>query len=366
MAANKTYLSQLDKQVLISRLANGESKTLAKELGYSQHKNFLAAVRRKLGKVVDEDITSPKEVERKPIVELPPVNLLEYRAKEVKEGDEEIAILHTSDGHADKITPSYNKEIYRKRMETMYQSAMVIVKLHRKMYPINKLLILNTGDNAQGENPYQGSVAGGISMGARDQVKKLAAPMWNDVIGSFKQNFVEVEFHGVPGNHGHDQLSAETSSYDLLLYDILEAGIGQQKGIKVNIHENWWAIVNAFGFKLFMFHGDGIPCQQGIPFFAIDRKLKSWHMQFGGFDYAFSGHFHKAYSNEISSQLEHFMCGSLVSDDEWAQKKLGISSMPSQWIMGLHPKQGITWRYHLIVDRDYSSHSISKGVGSGG
>jgi hypothetical protein len=93
-----------------------------------------------------------------------------------------------------------------------------------------------------------------------------------------------------------------------------------------------------------------MPCQSGVPFFALDKKLKSWYMQYGGFNYAFSGHFHKRHFDEISSKLEYFMCGSLVSDDEWALKKLGISSNPSQWIMGVHPKHGITWRYPLTVD----------------
>ncbi len=288
-----------------------------------------------------------KEVERHPVVELPPINILEYKTPKSKKGDEEIAILHCTDGHADKITKSYNKEVYKKRMATVFQSSMKIITLHRQMYPIRKLVIFDTGDNTQGENPFQGSNVGSVSMGARDQVTLLAAPTWGNLICSFKSNFEEIEFDGVPGNHGHDKGAPETSSYDLLLYDILQAGIGKEKGITINVHEEWYAIVELLGFKHFLFHGDGIQCQQGVPFFALDKKLKSWHMQYGGFRYAWSGHFHKAYYNEVSSQLEHFMTGSLTSDDEWAVKQLGISSSPSQTICGLHPRHGITWRYVL-------------------
>ncbi len=282
-------------------------------------------------------------------VELPPVNLREYKAPKSKRGDEEIAILHATDGHAGKITVSFNKAGYIKRMEQMFQSTMAIVNLHRNMYPIKKLVIFNTGDNIQGENPHQGSKIGEVECGARDQVKKIAAPMWNDILGSFKQEFEEVEMDCVPGNHGHDKLAPETSSYDLLLYDVLDAGIGQEKGIMINVHDEWSYIKEIFGYNLFIFHGDGIPCQQGVPFFALDKKLKSWYMQFGGFDYAFSGHFHKHHTDEISSKLEYFMCGSLVSDDAWALKKLGISSSPSQALYGIHPRHGITWRYPLDV-----------------
>lgn len=73
-------------------------------------------------------------------------------------------------------------------------------------------------------------------------------------------------------------------------------------------------------------------------------------MQFGPFNYACGGHFHKRHNDEISSKLEYLMAASLTSDDAWVQKKLGISSNPSQNMYGLHPEQGITWRYALQVD----------------
>lgn len=340
---------------IIQRFRNGEQNALVKELEYLDTNSLGRAVKRTYGVSIarSHKYKAKEEAERHPAVDLPPVNLRDYKAPRRRKGDEEIVILHASDGHADKITRTFDKEIYKKRMWTMFKSAMLIINLHRNLYPIRKLVVFNTGDNIQGENQFQGSNVGSVSMGARDQVKQLAAPMWNDVIGSFKQEFEEVEFHGVPGNHGHDKLAPETSSYDLLLYDILQAGIGQKKGININVHDDWWAIVELLGFRHFLFHGDGIMCQQGVPFFALDKKLKSWHMQFGGFRYAWSGHFHKAHYNEVSSVLEHFMCASLASDDEWALKKLGISSLPSQGLYGLHPRHGVTWRYSLCVDGDY-------------
>ena len=336
-------------QLLIDRYLSCDSAEidrLSKEFKYKTRTNFTDAMRRQYG--VNRK-PQTEELERHPIVELPPIKLRHYKSP-VATGDEEIAILHCSDGHADKITKSTNKDTYRDRMGKMFESSMVIVNLHRHMYPIRKLHIFNTGDNIQGENPFQGSVVGEISMSARDQVKKLAAPMWNDILGSFAQEFDEIEMDCVPGNHGHDKLAPETSSYDLLLYDILSAGIGKEKNIKINIHEEWSAIAKVVGFGCFLFHGDGMPAPAGVPFFALDKKLKSWYMQYSGFEYAFSGHFHKQAANEVSNKLEHFMCASLVSDDNWALKKLGISSNPSQSIYGLHPHRGITWRYNLTVD----------------
>ncbi len=51
----------------------------------------------------------------------------------------------------------------------------------------------------------------------------------------------------------------------------------------------------------------------------------------------------------MSSKYEFSMVSTLVSNDEWALKKLGISSHPSQNIFGVHRERGMTWRYPLDV-----------------
>lgn len=282
------------------------------------------------------------------------VNLPQIKFKKIvwpkSKQDEEIAVLLCSDGHAGKKTKSFDSEVYKARMNSMFEHAMKLVELHRHMYPIKKLQIINTGDNCQGENPFQGSTIGSAEMGATDQVVKLAGPTWINIIANLRNNFESVSFDGFGGNHGHDKLAPETSSLDLFLYHYLQSAFRKENGIQINIHEEFGDIININGFKFFAFHGDGIPCQNGVPLIAIERKLKSWYMQYGGFNYAVSGHFHKHQTTEISSVLEYFMIGSLVTDDEWALKKLGISSNPSQWLLGVHPRRGITWRYPLAVD----------------
>ena len=53
----------------------------------------------------------------------------------------------------------------------------------------------------------------------------------------------------MPGNHGHDKLAPETSREDFRLYDILQAGIGQAKGITINIHERQYDNLSAMPVK---------------------------------------------------------------------------------------------------------------------
>ncbi len=290
------------------------------------------------------------ESESEPIVNLPPIKLREYRKQKAKRGDEEEAGLHIGDGHGGKLTPSFDDDVYRTRMDAVFDSTLTIVTLHRNMYPINRLRIFDTGDNTQGENPYQGSVVGSVSMGARDQTTKLVFPALVKLISSLKQEFVEVIFEGFPGNHGFTKATPETSREDLRLYDLLKAYFHNTRGVTINVHETFGDIIEVMGFKFFCAHLDGIQSYSGIPLFAIKRRLDAWFIQFGGFDYALGGHFHfRVGGYEMSSKYEFSMVSTLVSDDEWALKKLGISSHPSQNIFGVHPEKGMTWRYPLNV-----------------
>jgi len=334
----------------------------ARHYGYKNKKQFADAMRNRLGAYRSQSHMEERGNEQI-IVNLPPIKLREYKAPKQKRGDEEIAILHTGDGHAGKITKSFNEDVYRENMDTLFDSVMTIVTLHRHMYPIKCLRIINCGDNIQGENPHQGSIVGAVKMGARDQRVKLALPAWLRLICSLKQEFEEVIFDGFPGNHGHDILAPETSREDLSLYDLLQAKLSDQRGITINIHEQFGDILNIGGWRFFVAHLDGIPCQQGIPYFAIDRALKAWFMQFGGFSYAVGGHFHKKHlGDEISAVLrDFFICSTLVSDDDWALKKLKISSNPSQNIMGVHSRMGVTWRYPVIVNKKFLPEKDKEG-----
>jgi len=290
------------------------------------------------------------ESEAEPIVNLPPVEIREYKKKKARRGDEEEAGLHIGDGHACKITPSYDEGVYKQRMDNVFDSTMTIITLHRNMYPINRIRVFDTGDNTQGENQFQGSVIGSVSRGARDQTTKVAFPTLVKLISSLKQEFAEVIFEAFPGNHGYDRGAPETSREDLRLYDLLKAYFDGKKGITINVHENFADIVEVMGFRFFCTHLDGIQSYSGIPLFAIKRRLDAWYIQFGGFDYALGGHFHfRVGGYEMSSKYEFSMVSTLVSDDEWALKKLGISSHPSQNIFGVHKERGMTWRYPLDV-----------------
>ena len=184
MVTNKSFLPEPDTKeaktliVYYETCTDGDTDRLAKEYGYKNRSNFISSMRKRLGAKRVSEQASP-DLERVPIVvTLPPVKLRDYKHKKARRGDEEIALLHNSCGHAGKITKSFDEDAYNQRMDTMFDSTMAIITLHRNMYPINTLHIVNVGDNVTGENPFQGSKVGTITVGARDQTTKIAYPAW--------------------------------------------------------------------------------------------------------------------------------------------------------------------------------------------
>jgi hypothetical protein len=327
-----------------------EKAKLAKDLGASRatlqswRSNCNLDYPRILKETIDET-----EVDLDKIV-LPEVKIREYEPIVSTTHEEEQGLI-VCDGHAGKITKSYNPEVYKERMANLFQKAILIKNLHSHMYPLNKLHLLCLGDNVQGENPFQGSKLGEISMGARDQVVKLATPALLDLIFSLKQHYSEITLECFAGNHGKISKEAPaTSNWDFLLYDILKSTLGSQKGIKVNIYEDFGAVVPILNTKFFCTHGDGTTTNGGVPWMAMARKVKSWHMQYSsGFEYVAVGHFHTTSYTEVGKDVALFMNGTLVSDDDWALNKMGVSSTPAQWTFGVSPHRGVTWQYPLNV-----------------
>ena len=323
-----------------------------KKLSYAREMHARGVYRGEKRKETQYAKTPPLKKERPSLIINTPKIHLHSPPNQTSSGEEQMMILHVGDGHAGKLTKSFNNDVYRKRMETIYKSTMIIVKEQRNVYPIRKLRILNSGDNVQGENPYQGSKIDSVTMGAGEQVTKLALPTWLDLIYSLKQEFEDIEIDAIRGNHGNpSKEAAEKTNWDLILYDGIKSVVEREKGIKFNIHEEEMATGYMAGYKFLLFHGGDIKCQQGVPLVAIKQRLIAWQGKYH-FRYAFGGHFHKRLNDELSSQSEFFMVSTLVSDDGWAESK-GLTSIPSQWLLGLHPKYGISSRWVLYVDDDY-------------
>ena len=318
----------------------------AKELHYNKRHSYQTAMS-------GRGVHVKQEVNEDAVINLPPVVLKQYKPINAERtGDPETAFLHLTDHHYGEITESYNTDVYQGRLEHLFQSTMRVINLHRNMYPINDLVVPITGDMVHGENPHQGAKVGSISAGARDQVSG-ALHRLSEFILSLKQEFTSIELHCVRGNHGrHTREAPATSNWDLMLYDQLKIKL-EPYGIKVNVSDRFYKIVDIQGLRFFLVHLDQCKGSQGIPWFALKRAIQSWYVTHGGFDYVVGGHFHEDDFLRINSKCKLIMGASLATDDEFTQEIVKTSSIPAQWIWGVHKNKGITWAYSLVADNKY-------------
>lgn len=323
---------------------------MAKHYGYSHYGTFETVVSRQYDihrqRQFPDAKTKAEPLPRKVI--LPPVKLIKYKPA-ARRGSPETQVLLLSDHHDGESTASYNHEICAERTNRIFTSAMTITELHRKMYDVDHLKIFMLGDMVHGENPRQGAKPGTISQGALTQVLQ-SLPRLNKLLASFRENFKTVEVWGVPGNHGRISKDApETSNWDIALYNYL-ATERLPAGIVAHPPSEWYQLVDIDGFRFFLAHMDQVRMTNGIPYFAMVRKIQSWYITLGGFSYSCGGHTHLDYALRINAKTVHFNCGPLVTDDNWALGAVGTSTIPSQTTFFVHHKYGVTGRYSLVLD----------------
>ena len=259
--------------------------------------------------------------------------------------------LVVADWHAGKKTSSYDRDVLRRRVEYLTQRVLNIIDLHQ---PIRRLHVFMLGDMPQGENVYQGSKVEEAEMGARLQIKTLLVPAMSGLLVSASQVVEGVEAYGVRGNHGkYDKAAPSGTNWDLFFYDNLESALINQDRIHVHPAENFYQLISILGWRFFIIHGDQVNATNGIPLFAMRRKMQDWYAHVGGFHYAYAGHFHSAAADQVNSVADYTICPPLVTGDSWALEKIGRASKPVQLCFGIHKKYGRTWEYKLYADEKY-------------
>ena len=267
-----------------------------------------------------------------------------------KKRDEEDICIVRADAHTGKKTISYDLDIYRKRVERLLDKVMRIIELHK---PIKKIWVFYVGDCVQGENPYQGSKLEETECGAYTQIHDYAVPTESRFLLSLSQ-YAKVEAVCVPGNHGiYGREATKRTNWDNFFYKALADANVEQKYLDIVQPTQFYQLVNIYGYRFFLFHGDQVRATSGIPLFALRRKLNDWYAYAGGFHYAYGGHFHTWGADTINSASDYQLCPPLVTGDEWALQVVGRASWPIQLVFGVHPRQGRTWEYKLYCDNDF-------------
>jgi hypothetical protein len=269
-------------------------------------------------------------------------------------GDEEVAVLVLSDLQIGHKTPTTSLRIISNRMERLADRVIKLVSIHRLAFPINRLVIFLLGDMIQSEEVGHKVSLDELEMPLMNQIFQGAVPITEKLLVTLLPHFpAGIDVYTVSGNHGRlDRYHSETTNFDTFIYLVLEQRLREVKGIRWHIEaQRFWQKADIFRHTFLLVHGDQIPMYLNIPFYGVTQRAMRWRGALPGKDFKtlVLGHFHVASDNSWND-MQIFINGCFVSDDQWVLKFIGMESTTRQWLFGVHPRQGISWRYKVRLD----------------
>ncbi len=306
-------------------------------------------------------ITTEMEAKVKPFAALPPA--LDFRRKaQISEH----CVMHMSDGHHDQVVrpeevgglEDYNFPISCARAERYVDSVIEWTQetlAPKFMFPV--LWVLAYGDFTSGEihkacerSYYRNQFKNCFAIG------QLHSLMYRDLAAHFEQ--INVLY--LAGNHGRrtpkkDYLGAN-DNWDYLVAEVARLHCRGLTNVHFTIPDAWSANVNINGVGFNIAHGDDVRSNGGIPWYAMTRKQKGLIAlgAAGGVQrcrYFCVGHHHTASTlSDIDGEL--LVNGAWVGTDAFSYNAFSGYREPAQWIHGVNPKHGITWRMNVKLKHD--------------
>jgi predicted phosphodiesterase len=137
-------------------------------------------------------------------------------------------VIQLSDLHAGKVVKNqdgeviYDENIFRTRIDRLCEQILKLLDNNiSKGVPIHDVVILSTGDQANGENIYA-TQAYEQELAPPRQVMLVVDVITKLIVSLLKRN-LPVTFYGVRGNHGRTGKDTDvTSNWDLQIYLILD------------------------------------------------------------------------------------------------------------------------------------------------
>jgi len=275
-------------------------------------------------------------------------NPIRYRSAD--EYDMEVMTALLGDIHWGKLTPDYNVEVAKKRLEYWASKIVSIAKIHRNAYKLDKLVIVCLGDMADNDMLYPGQTFK-VDMPVVAQVFTLMEAMAEQII-RLTGAFPKIEVVCVPGNHGRiDKFAHKRTNWDIVLYLGLEKLLRSYKNVSFVMPKNDtdnWLIHEINGHNFLFTHGDMIKMWMNIPFYGLIQRAMRWATSMEtDWEYMCTGHFHTANAGFDWNNMEMIMNGCFSSKDDFALEQLGMLSSTKQVVFGVNAKHGITWRYKI-------------------
>lgn len=277
--------------------------------------------------------------------------------KDTRKGDEEVAVAVLADWQLGKVTPTYNSEICRDRIELYGDKVCRITNIQRADHPVRNLHVWMLGDIVEGEDifPTQAHL---VDSSLYRQVGVDGPEIVRDFILKMLGEFETIHISCVIGNHGRlssrlKSINPETNM-DRLLYKIIEWMFAYEPRVTFDIPDghgetSFYAIDKIGDYSTLLLHGDQFPPPSSTH--GYYKKVMGW--KDGAipeqFDDVFMGHYHQNAKMTLGSSLLR-VSGSPESYNTFAQEVLGVMGRPSQHLQFVHPVNGVTSEHTIWLD----------------
>jgi hypothetical protein len=272
----------------------------------------------------------------------------------------EDVVMHQSDEHmADVVDPksvqgleNYNFSVACCRAEKYVNTVLEITQKTLTGYRFPNLWILRYGDHSSGEihnavlqsefkNQFKNSFA----------IAQVHALMVRDLAPYFENVFVIC----LSGNHGRRSKKKDYNNpHDNWDYAInkMAAMLNRDiSNVSYLIPNAFSTVLNIQGFNFAIEHGDDVKLWNSIPYYGLERKtrrLLALNSTRGTkIDYFVFGHFHQLSALNQLGSVETMINGTWKATDPFTLGSLSGYVEPSQWLHGVHPEHGITWRFRI-------------------
>jgi len=350
-----------EEKVLIQMVEEGRTtEEIARELNRSyksvQHRR--ADLTRGEPKMIkkEENPIKPKELNKLIIQTLKDtlINVEPYKASKQSEIDVrgDTLVIQLSDLHAGKIVTNqegeiiYDENVFRNRINILCEQILKLLdKNISKGVPIKDVVILSTGDQANGENIYA-TQAYEQELAPPKQVM-LVVDVITKLIIALLDRKLSVKFYGCRGNHGRTGKDTDvTSNWDAMIYLILDFWarlVLKNPNLQIKFAETEHMVLDIRGHKYLIRHIAPEQCDSP----AGRAKVNEWARRHKAEAIVY-GHWHHFGLNDVDG-VRVFRGGSIVGGDSLSES-MAKHSEPIQLLWGCNEQRVSTFFYAVDLN----------------
>jgi len=262
-------------------------------------------------------------------------------------------VIQLSDLHAGKrVTDQeghiiYDENIFRQRIDRLCtQTLKLLDKNISKSVPIKDVVILSTGDQANGEDIYA-TQAYEQELAPPKQVM-LVVDVMSKLITSLLERNLRVSFYGVKGNHGRTGKDTDpTANWDLMIYMILDYWskfVLKNANLNIKYAETDYLTCVIRGKRYMIRHN--APEQPDTPSGRV--KFNEWARMYKA-DGIVYGHWHHFGLFDVDG-VRVFRGGSTVGGDSLSES-MAKHSEPIQLVWGVNEQRVSTFFYAVDLNK---------------